>query len=158
MRRSLALLATLAVACPLPLGAAEKRPKFPILDPPVRLHVAISESATKNPSTLKWKLDEIRKRLAPNKKKEWRYHYWLQLVDRPEDAEVLLELTDYERKILGHGYMDNIYLSATMARAGSTVKTPITARALEKDNATVEEYLLFKVCDAVEPFTRDRVK
>src|SRR5713101_559263 len=40
----------------------------------------------------------------------------------------------------------------------SLVKTPITARALEKDNATVEEYFLFKVCDAVEPFTRDRVK
>jgi hypothetical protein len=35
--------------------------------------------------------------------KGWRFQWWVQRVERREDAEIALELTDYERKMLGHG-------------------------------------------------------
>jgi hypothetical protein len=72
-------------------------------------------------------------------------------VERRDDAEVTLELTDYERKIPGKGYQDNIFLGARMTSLPSGESSRVMARALEKDNASVEQRLLIAVCDALEP-------
>jgi hypothetical protein len=131
------------------LARAEK-PIVKVPDPKFRIYVAIADDAeAKSQKVLKWKLGEIRKELS--KDKGWRYQWWLQLVERREDAEVALELTDYERKIPGHGYQDNIFLGANMTSLPSGRSSRVMARSLEKDTAEVEKRLLIAVCDALEP-------
>lgn len=131
--------------------AGAEKPIVKVPEPKFRIYVAIADDAeAKKQKVLKWKLDEIRKELS--KDKGWRYQWWLQLVDRREEAEVALELTDYERKILGQGYQDNIFLGAKMTSLPSGRSSRVMARAIEKDNADVEQRLLIAVCDALEPW------
>ena len=74
-------------------------------------------------------------------------------------ALVAVELTDYERTILGHGYMDNIFLSGRITRLPNGYRSPIQARSLEKNDAAVEERFLAAVVDAVEPWVeKSRLK
>ena len=116
-----------------------------------------ADANPKHQSSLKWKLGEIRKQLSSDK--GWRFQWWLQPVDRREDAEVALELTEYERKMLGHGYMDNLFLRGTITRLPTGRPSPIEARSLEKNDAEVEERLLNAVIDAIEPWVeKSRLK
>ena len=82
-----------ATAGPGLLEAAQKRPKFPIVDPPVRVYFSVSDvNGPQEASRLEGRLKALRKELNPTKKKEWRWDWWLQLVDRPQDAEVEVAL------------------------------------------------------------------
>ncbi len=151
MRAALVLLA----AAP---SAWAAKPVVMVPEPKVKIYVTIADDSNpKHQSSLKWKLDEIRKQLS--KDKGWRFQWWLQPVERREDAEVALELTDYERRVLGRGYMDNIFLSGRITRLPTGHPSPIQARSLEKNDAAVEERFLAAVVDAVEPWVeKSRLK
>ena len=154
VRMKVALLSLLSIA---PVAWAAK-PIVMVPEPKVRIYVTIAADANpKHQSSLKWKLGEIRKQLSSDK--GWRFQWWLQPVDRREDAEVALELTEYERKMLGHGYMDNLFLRGTITRLPTGRPSPIEARSLEKNDAEVEERLLNAVIDAIEPWVeKSRLK
>ena len=159
MPRWLTLFVLASVVGPKALEAEQKRPKFPIVDPPVRVYFSVSDAGgPQEASTLQGRLKAIRKELDPRKKKEWRWDWWLQLVDRPEDAEVQVALEDYERRILGGGYQDNLFLTASMKAGASGYPTRVVGRALERDNASLEQRFLQALCDALQPYARDRIK
>jgi hypothetical protein len=153
-RMNVALVSLLGIT---PVAWAAK-PIVMVPEPKVRIYVTIADDSNpKHQSSLNWKLGEIRKQLSRDK--GWRFQWWLQPVDRREDAEVALELTDYERKTLGHGYMDNIFLMGKITRLPTGHPSPIQARSLEKNDAEVEERLLNAVIDAIDPWVeKSRLK
>jgi len=146
MRQTCLALAALLAST---LATAADKPVVYVPEPKFKVFVGIAEDTTpKQQKALGWRAGDIRKELS--KDKGWRYQWWLQPVERREDAEIALELTDYERKILGHNLQDNLYLAARLTWLDSGSHVSVIGRSLEQDNASVQQRLLFELCDRLE--------